>query len=137
MKYLAICCIAWLVLTFTALDAGDSGYELIAREIKNGHAAKAVEVRRVASESVDALVWMIAWDPDDPGDTVFAADWLTWARDGNIVTTEFVGGLEVERLIQAGSSVTYLLATTEDTALLIADLGGRQAVTEALITSLT
>ena len=79
---------------------------------------------------------MIAWDPRVPADALFAADWLEWVRSDKVVSTEAVAGRDVERLVQEGSSVSYLLAVGVNTAVLIADIGGGPTVVEPLISPL-
>lgn len=120
-------------LAFTPLGPGDGGYEVVRQGIAAGRAMAAADVSLGDSTTTAATVWVIAWDPDVPGDALFAKEWLAWARGDNTVRYESIDDRLVERLYHPTSPLSYVLESNRDTAMLIADIGGGDALVARLV----
>ncbi len=118
---------------FVPIEPGTSGAAPVTEAIAKGHDAVAFEIRRLDSETPEALVWAIAWDPGDAVDRAFAESWLAWIRAGLEPSADTIAGVAVERLFDPGTGLEQTLAALDGLALVVSDTGGGDAAFEAVL----
>jgi hypothetical protein len=119
--------------SFASIEPGTSGAAPVAEAVGKGHDAVAFEIRRLDSETPEALVWAIAWDPGDAVDRAFAESWLAWIRAGQEPVPDTIAGVGVERLVDPGTGLEQTLAVLDGLAVVLSDTGGGDPAFEAVL----